>query len=233
MNLPDDSGNKEKKAKKTENTTVLNKAYSELSKTFLNLKLVNWEIFWDLFVLKVLLESAAMMFHSSFGPYMMLNFQLSQKQFGYTLALYALSGVVFSILTEHIKSKFYSDDVSGKKRTYHGLLVMAVSLLTIPMSNSYWAFLTILVVLSSVRPLIDSAATELLLQRTTKDDKGVIMGSYESLMSVAGLIVPLLSGIIIDLWGISSAILCATLPIFASLYVTTKMKESKPEHLKR
>lgn len=137
---------------------------------------------------------------------------------------------ICNVLMQKIKSRFYSDDKDGSKRVYHGLYVLAASCLLLSSAPTFQFYLLFLIPMSLVRPLMDTTWTELLISKTNENEKGVVMGTFESLMSLAGLIVPLLSGIITDVWGGNAPALVSAVPAIISIYFAKDISK-KHEHV--
>lgn len=181
-------------------------------------------------MVKFLTECSFQMFHSTFAL-LPENFNLSRKAMGYTLSFFGFLMVLCNILMAKIKERVYSDDKDGSKRVYHGLYFLTGSLILLSSAPTFAFYLLFLIPMSIVRPLMDATWTELLISKTNETEKGVVMGTFESLMSLAGLITPLLSGVIADLWGGNAPGVFAAVPVLISIYFAQDISKRHHEHV--
>lgn len=204
---------------------IIEATHKELAKVVNNFKSIKWESYWDLFLLKLLAETAYQSFYASFGLVLVEEFNLTQKQVGYMLAIHALSIVAFNLLINQINLKFYNDDKTGTKRLKHAFVLLTASFVGFIVAPAWWIYALVVIPFSGVRVIADTAFNEVLLLRTAQTDKGTVMGAFESLMSLAGFSTPLITGLAIDFWGISAPSFVALLPSIASFYIVNKNKE--------
>lgn len=214
----------EKETDKSTELNIIQRIYQELTKVVNNFKIINWESYGDLFLLKLLIETAFQTFYSSFGLVLVEKYFLSQKQVGYMLAMHALAIVVFNLIISTVNSKFYSNDKNGLKRMKHAFLLLIVTFIGFIVAPVWWVYGLFIIPISAVRVLADTVFTEVLVLRTGKSDKGTVMGAFESLISLSGFTTPLITGVTIDFWGITTPSFVALLPSIASLYIVNKNK---------
>lgn len=212
----------EQEAAKSKDFSVFKRTYEELAKVVNNFKAINWDSYWDLFLLKLLTETAFHSFYASFGLVLVKNYSLTQKQVGYMLAIHALAIVLFNLIIGTVNKKFYSNDKSGVQRMKHAFLLLIVTFVGFIVAPVWWIYGLFVVPISAVRVLADTAFNEVLLVRTGQADKGTVMGAFESLFSLSGFTTPLITGLAIDFWGVKAPSLVALLPSVASLYIANK-----------
>lgn len=224
--LPESTPTKEDKKEKDKpvQLSLFESVHQELAKVANNFKAINWETYWDLFLLKFVMEVSFQCFYASFGLVLAAQFSLSQKQIGYMLALHAFLFVVFNPLYATAKTKLYSTDKSGVARIRHAFLLLAVTFVGFIVAPNWWIYGFFVVPLSAVRVLADSTFTEILVLRTGETDKGTVMGAFESIMSLSGFTTPLIMGLATDIWGYYAPSLIALIPSTASIYIVNKMQ---------
>lgn len=198
--------------------------YKELAKIVNNFKLINWDKYWDLFLLKFIIEISFNCFYASFGIVLLTEFSFTHKQMGYTMALHAFSFVVFNPLYATVKTKFYSGDKTGVTRIRNSCFLLVATLLGFITAPTWWIYVLFMVPISVVRILADSTCTEILVLRTEATEKGTVMGAFESVMSLSSLITPLMLGLITDTWGSYAPFITALIPSTASIYIVNKMQ---------
>lgn len=226
--LPDTEPTKKKDStKQSKDSSVFSKGYSELAQTISNITSIDWDTFGDVFTIKFLADISFHMFHSAFALVLQENLGLSHKEIGYVLAIYGIIGVISNILTAPVTKKLYVNDVNGKGRLLTVFTLCSIGYIGVGFAPSITIYVVSLAMLGSVRPLLETTATEQLVKRTHENDKGTILGTFESLCSLSGLIVPLISGIIIDFWNSTAPVLLCTLPAFIAIYMVNNAKEQK------
>lgn len=216
---------KKPKGDKDKQLSFYENVHQELAKVVSNFKSLDWNLYWDIFTLRFLVEAASQMFYSSFGLILIEAFEFSQKQMGYMLALHALLIIVFNLTNGFVKGRLYKDDRDGVMRIKHALFLQAVNFVGFSLAASWWVFGLFMVPFSFARVLTDTTWTEVLVLRTKESDRGTVTGAFESIMPLAGLIVPVVSGLAIDLCGISAPSFLALVPLAVSIYISRKMQK--------
>lgn len=224
--LPDSAPAKQDKEEKEKpaQLSLIKTASQGLIKVLNNFKAINWELYWDIFLLKLLVEVSFQTFYASFGLMLHDKFDFSHKQIGYMLAMHAVLIVVFNLLYSTIKAKLYSNDTTGQERMRHVFLLLIITFAGFSTAPVWWIYGLFLIPISCVRAVVDSTQTEILVLRTGEADKGTVMGAFESIMSLAGLTVPLVTGFATDMWGCTAPSVLALIPSIGSIYVVNKMQ---------
>lgn len=223
--LPDSIPTKhDKKEKdKTVQLGLVGSVHQEFAKVANNFKAINWETYWDLFLLKFVMEISFQCFYASFGLVLAAQFSMTQKQIGYMLAMHAFLFVVFNPLYATAKIKLYSSDKSGIARIRHAFLLLAVTFIGFIFAPNWLIYCFFIVPLSAVRVLADTTFTEILVLRTGETDKGTVMGTFESLISLSAFTTPLILGLATDIWGYYAPSVIALIPSSISIYIVNKM----------
>ena len=146
----------------------------------------------DLLVIRFVMGFSMLVFRSNFTSMLEFHFNTSPKTNGYILSYNGLVSGFSGILVGKI-SKFYNHN--DAKMLLHFSLVLMVSLLGITFSPSILfvaVFITPLAVSSAVSRV---CVTNLTFRRGREDEKGVILGVGNSLLSFARMISPALGGV--------------------------------------
>ena len=146
----------------------------------------------DLIVIRFVMGFSMLVFRSNLTSMLEFHFNTTPKTNGYIMSYNGLVGGFSGILVGQI-SKFYNHN--DAKMLLHFSLILTASILGITFSPS------ILFVAIFIAPLAVSSAvsrvciTNLTFRRGREDEKGVILGIGNSLLSFARMISPALGGV--------------------------------------
>lgn len=141
------------------------------------------------------------------------RFGISGKLFGYVFAVASVITIVTNLGMSKVQKSLYKNDDSGLQRLKHGFLLLIIICLGLGLSQNFIFFFIFLMPTSVTRVIFESTFTEVVLARASPQEKGSIMGTFETTLSLGGLTAPLISGIISDLWGDSFCILVCCVPL--------------------
>lgn len=97
--------------------------------------------------------------------------------------------------------RFYKKDKYYAVQMLHGFGVLTVSFILLSLTSNLTFFLMCLIPVSASSSLLRIVTSEVILQRTAPDQRGSLIGSGQSMSSVARLIAPLCSGLAYDMFG--------------------------------
>jgi MFS family permease len=97
--------------------------------------------------------------------------------------------------------RFYKNDSNHALRMLHGFGVLSLSCVFLSLAPNLTFFLVCLIPLCASSSLLRIATSEVILQRTESDQRGSLIGSGQSMSSVARLIAPFCSGLAYDVFG--------------------------------
>ena len=146
----------------------------------------------DLLVIRFVMGFSMLVFRSNFTSMLEFHFNTSPKTNGYIMSYNGLVGGFSGILVGQI-SKFYNHN--DAKMLLHFSLILTASILGITFSPSIFfvaVFIAPLAVSSAVSRV---CVTNLTFQRSRGDEKGMILGVGNSLLSFARMISPALGGV--------------------------------------
>ena len=161
---------------------------------------VNWSVYWDVFTLKFLLGFAQAIHYQSFSLVLKDEYGISPSVIGYAISFQGLVGATTGFLTGWM-GRFYKNDSSHALRILHGFGVLAFSFVFLNLSPNLTFFLICLIPLSASSSLLRIVTSEVILQRTKSDQRGSLIGSGQSMSSVARFIAPFCSGLAYDVFG--------------------------------
>ncbi|XP_022920386.1 major facilitator superfamily domain-containing protein 9-like [Onthophagus taurus] len=194
------------------------KGEKELFEAFTNLKTIKWGSYWDVLTYKFLGETSNAAFFSVFGMLIMDEYGKTQEVMAYVLSFFSFMVIVANLFSNKLKLACYPNDTKGLKRNLHSFIIVTLVYVVLYVFSSFWMLVFLIVPLSVFRTLLDVTWTEMLVMRTTKDDSGKIMGVFESMIHMAGLLTPILSGYVVDTYGYKSTFLISVVVLsFGSL----------------
>ncbi|KRT80588.1 membrane transporter [Oryctes borbonicus] len=187
---------------KDQNKTLKKKPIvMELTQAFVNLKQIDWNIFWDLFLFRFLCESGYSAFFTTFGIVLMGHFGASQKEMGVTISLFSVTMIVMNLAMGKINEKIYAEDPRGYQRNFHGFLGLFSTFCFLYAFPGFHSYIIVMIVMGIFRAILDSTWMEMLVSRTSETNKGTITGSFESIVQMANLVTPVLATYIGENYG--------------------------------
>lgn len=215
---------KEKPSKKAAKVKSKPKGISqEVTSIFTNLASINWKVYGTLFSIKFLTETANSAFFSTFGLIILEVFGRTHKEMGYVIAWFSLIMVIGNVMIGKIKNKVYADDAEGYKRNVHGLTLLTASFFTMYIVPSFTTYIVMIVPMAMARVLLENTWMDMLLSKTNEAEKGTVMGAFESVLQLAGLGTPILTGIVGDMYGYTTALGLAVVPMLTATFLAAYM----------
>ncbi|XP_074033987.1 major facilitator superfamily domain-containing protein 9-like isoform X2 [Leptinotarsa decemlineata] len=158
------------------------------------------ERYWDVFAIKACLEAMYGMINVNLIYLMSFVFGMGGRQIGFVISFLCVCGIVTNILQMKVNAIFYSDD-KGYSKLIHGSSLLILGYLGINFSSSFTLFIIFFVVCSISKSLLDPAIMKLLLFKVDENEKGTVMGSFDSIRSLIELSNPIISGTIVEAFG--------------------------------
>jgi predicted MFS family arabinose efflux permease len=219
---------KQKKKQSQKKTAPSFNVFKELKGAVVNLSSIDWPKYWDLFVIKLIIDFVLSVFQFNINPIMTRRFSTTGKTFGYIIALSMVVGIGGHLSMSRLKSVLYKNDNSGFKRLLHGSLLLTYACLGLGLATSFPMYILHLLPQSISRVIFDNTFTEMILARASPQEKGSIMGTFESTIALGGLTAPILSGLVSESWGNDMCILLCTIPlIFGTILTYTQNTKSQ------
>jgi MFS family permease len=174
--------------------------WSDIFQAVTHLSHVSWSVYWDIFTLKFLLGFAQAVHYQNFSLILKEEYGIAPSRIGYTISFQGLIGATTGFLTGWM-GKFYKNDKNHALRLLHGFGVLTLSFILLSLAPNLTFFIMCLIPLSASSSLLRITTSEIILQRTEPDQRGSLIGSGQSMSSIARLIAPLCSGLAYDMFG--------------------------------
>lgn len=172
----------------------------KLKLIFKDLLAIDWKYFWDIFLLKFVFTIAMFVFYSNYSLLLEEKFNLSHKYIGYTISFKGVIAVTMGLLVGRLK-QLYSENTSHQKIIFHAFIGLTVSFLLLVVVPNFIVYIVFIVPLTLCSSLLRIVTTEVLFERTTPEYRGLLIGTSNSVASMARLLSPLIAGLTLDKFG--------------------------------
>jgi hypothetical protein len=166
----------QKKKQSQKKTAPSFNVIKELKSAAVKLTSVDWTKYWDLFVIKLIINFVLNVFQFNINPIMTRRFSTTGKTFGYIIALSTVLGICGHLSMRRLKTVLYKSDSAGFKRLLHGNLLMVYTCLGLGLATTFPIYVLHLLPMTISRVLFDNTFTEVILARASPQEKGSIMG---------------------------------------------------------
>lgn len=182
----------------------------EVLKVMNDLKKVQWHKYWSIFATKFIHALAITVYFFNCSILLKENYGITQKSIGYTIAFQSCVATIAGFFTGWINKTFYKNDQTHNFKYFCGFVVMTLSFASLCAASNLYYFIIGLIPLAISNSFLRIVETEILLAKS-ENEKGSLVGTSNSLASLARLTAPLSSGIINDVWGKESVMYYAAL----------------------
>lgn len=194
---------------------------------------VDWPIFWDLFLYKMLMALTMGLYFSNFSMFLKTEHDVSPKGVGYIVAFQGVVGALSNFLIGYI-NKLYIKDTDYTQRILHIFIIMTLSLIGLAAVPNIYMYVAILVPKSVCGSVARVVSLEMTTSRSNPTQKGAIMGATNSVKSMTGVITPIIGGIIAQYIGLRYAFYVAAFVNFIGVIVSyRKRSKSTKEKIKQ
>ncbi|CAL4076316.1 unnamed protein product [Meganyctiphanes norvegica] len=162
-----------------------------LSKVFAFIKDIDWNIFWDIFLIRFFLSFSSLVYRSNFSLLIDQNFGASPKVIGYLISFQGVISTASSFFTGKI-SQYYADT---QLELYHGSVVLTLSLLGLTVAPSLTLLLICLIPLCISSAIIRVSSARISMSRCHPSQVGSVSGLSQSIASFSRMVTPLIAGI--------------------------------------
>ncbi|XP_015117232.1 major facilitator superfamily domain-containing protein 9 [Diachasma alloeum] len=203
----------------------------KLKEVISDLREIDWRVFGDAFALKFMAEVAAIAFYANYNVRIKRRFDMSPKLAGYTIAYQSFIGITTGLLMGRINRKFYTDDISYRKRNLHAFTMMAVGFSCAYFSSYFPLFMLSTTIFKIADMILRVTLTEMIVEKASSTNQGSVAGSTESIGSLARMIAPLSTGIVEDICGVNSANLLSAAVSLWGVRISSKIsaRQSKKD----
>ncbi|CAH1982929.1 unnamed protein product [Acanthoscelides obtectus] len=199
-------------------------ALKEVQSVYIDLKkLVVSPRYWDIFTIHLLIECGFFMYYNSSGLTLRTQHNMSEKYIGYLITLIMVVSVGCRLVMSKMKSKFYPTDL-GYLMLWHSTLAEALAYLTLALTSSLAVFVLAMAAVSCAKTFIDTALNNLLLSRTEASEKGIVISSFDNVVSVGQVLGPLLAGTVSEIFGIRSSYIVGAVFMFVGSQIANTQR---------
>lgn len=220
--INEDRSKEKESNESSENTTTWKTATQGITKVFSNIKNVDWNKYGDILLLKLFLEASFSTMFGNFSLILATKFLVTRKHMGVIVAFLSIINIVAGLAIPFVQKNLYGNDKSGLKQIFHGFIVLLACFCSLPFSNALWIYLSFYMPIWFAKGLLDTTCTDVITKRTSDKDKGVMMGVSSSVISLAGLVCPLVNGVLSDLLGLHVVSFLPVIPAFIGTYLARK-----------
>ncbi|XP_075231963.1 major facilitator superfamily domain-containing protein 9-like [Lycorma delicatula] len=189
---------------------------------------VNWSSFWDIFLLKFIAGISISVFFSNYYVFIEDTFNISPKYIGYTISFQGLvsaaSGMQIELFNK-LYPKYLSNSLDFSKLN-HLFIILSLSFISMYLSFNIYVFVLCLLPFSVSNSFIRTISTELLLKRSSTQHRGSLMGTSNSISSLARMLAPLLTGLIQDFSTSSSIMILGFILSLSGSFISAALKIS-------
>ncbi|XP_021377409.1 major facilitator superfamily domain-containing protein 9-like isoform X2 [Mizuhopecten yessoensis] len=197
-------------------------------KQLFQLKSLSWSAFWDLFLVRFCLGLSLLLFRSNFSLMLREKFDTSPKGLGYIISYSAIVSALCGLLAGKL-SRYYRND----NRLYkHLAVIMTLTMILFVFTSTFWCYVLLLVPLSFASMNLRVVGISLLISRGGTQEIGALIGLSQSIMSIARMLAPLLSGILLEVSPSGPPLVGAGMAALAVLVITVKwrgVEQSRPK----
>ncbi|XP_060067710.1 major facilitator superfamily domain-containing protein 9-like [Ylistrum balloti] len=208
-------------------STIKNKSsqYNSLTNIVTSFKHLNWKNLCDIFLVNFFSGFSVMLFRSNSDMIFRDRFGTTKQQMSYLTSYTAVVSALCGFVSGWIAGQ-YQDNSRLYQHMICGLLVTLVALTLV---FDFWMYILVLALLSFVTTNLRVASASLLAARGGAERVGAVMGLGDTVMSVARMLSPLLSGMSLEFSSSGPPLLGSVMAAVAVTIVTIQSK-SKLHH---
>ncbi|XP_033740845.1 major facilitator superfamily domain-containing protein 9-like [Pecten maximus] len=192
--------------------------HNSLTNVMMSFKHLNWIDLWDIFLVNFFAGFSVMLFRSNSDMIFRDRFGTTKQDMSYltsyTAVVSALCGFVSGWIASH-----YKDNYQLYKHMLYGLFVTLVALTLVV---DFWMYVVVLALLSFVTTNLRVASASLLASRAGTGGVGAVMGLGDTVMSVARMLSPLLSGMALEVSSSGPSLIGSVMAAVAVVVVSLR-----------
>ena len=211
-------------------STLLPKVCSELARSLKDLKKINWKVHWETFSVRFLFGLTVSLYFANQSAHLKEKYELSQRHVGYTISFLSVIGVVSSFSLGAITRRFYGGDADCQRRMTHSFLILSACFLGFYVTSNVYFYLAFLVPFAVSTAILRIVSLEFMLGKSREDERGLISGTCNSVMSVARSLTPFMSGVVSEFVGENAVMMFGFLPALAGTMLCVKLGRKYKQH---
>lgn len=201
--LPDIPKEKKEKSEAVlEATKLFDPIVNTFNQTVNNFYDLDWTIYGDIFLFKFLMSMSMGLYFNNFRLFLDTEHDVSPSVLGY---ITTIQGIVSSITNEKVSSfnKWYLNDIDYSQRIFHIFLIMVLSLVGLAIVPAVPFYIALLIPTAICFAFARVVALVVVSSRSVTSNRGTLIGAFNSVSSVSGIITPLIGGIINHYLGVT------------------------------
>ncbi|XP_063069752.1 major facilitator superfamily domain-containing protein 9 [Engraulis encrasicolus] len=172
--------------------SVLQPAWRQLSSMVVRIRHVASSDMWDVFLVRLLMAVAIMLYYSNFSLAMEERFQLRPKVTGYLISYSSMLGALAGCLVGPV-TQLYGQDMSAL--LMHSTMLTCSLIFLYATAPSVWQVLLTSTFFAISTTIGRTCITDLELRRGGAQASGTLIGAGQSVTAVGRVLAPLLSGL--------------------------------------
>ena len=208
----------------------------ELDSLVSSFKRIDWHSYGDIFSLKLVLAFCNAFYFSNFSLSLQERFHLTPTTVGYLISFQSFVGAMSGILSSSVQSlytKMYGGRDVTQTRVVHAFGLLAFALLALWGSTSAMMLVVLVAPIGASNAALRDLLTALLFRRCPVSQRGSMVGSAQSLSSMARMTAPLVAGVAVDSAGSAATVALAQMAATAGLVLSVKMAKQTPKRSTR
>lgn len=193
---------KEKSEAELKATKLFDPIVNTFNETVNNFYDLDWPIYGDIFLFKFLMSMSMGLYFNNFRLFLNTEHDISPSVLGY---ITTIQGIVSSITNEKVSSfnKWYVNDIDYSQRIFHIFLIMVLSLVGLAMVPSVPFYIALLIPTAICFAFARVVALVVVSNRSVTGNRGTLIGAFNSVSSISGIITPIIGGIINHYLGVT------------------------------
>lgn len=184
---------------------------------------IDWPVYGDIFIFKLLMTLSMGMYFTNFGLFLKTIHTVSPKNLGYIISLQGVTGSICTYFIGHV-NKLYKSDKDYSERNYHVFIIVATSLFSIALAPNVYIYTALLIPLAIASSVGRIVTLEMVTSRTSGDHRGTVIGASNSVRSLSGVVIPLVSGVINQYTGVVYTFYCAASFAAIGVFVSRRIR---------
>lgn len=184
---------------------------------------IDWPVYGDIFIFKLLMTLSMGMYFTNFGLFLKTIHTVSPKNLGYIISLQGVTGSICTYFIGHV-NQLYKSDKDYSERNYHVFIIVATSLFSIALAPNVYIYTALLIPLAIASSVGRIVTLEMVTSRTSGDHRGTVIGASNSVRSLSGVVIPLVSGVINQYTGVVYTFYCAASFAAIGVFVSRRIR---------
>lgn len=172
--------------------SIVQPAWRQLSSVWIRIQIVASSDMWDVFLVRLLMALAIMLYYSNFSLAMEERFLLKPKITGYLISYSSMLGALAGFLVGPV-TKLYGNNMSAL--LLHSTVLTCTLIFLYATAPNVWQVLLTSTFFAISTTIGRTCITDLELQRGGAQASGTLIGAGQSVTAVGRVLAPLLSGL--------------------------------------